>query len=94
MKLKKRQLTPSEVIQQEQNKVMESFGLFTKLRNNITDSITKIQEAKVESGKRRDSLIAQIAHEERTIQIADAEIQANTGLLSKIEEFIPKGGVQ
>jgi hypothetical protein len=91
MKLKKRQLTPAEVIQVQQNKVTESFGLFTKLRNDIEDSIDAIQGAKVESHKRRDSLIAQIEQEERTISLAEAEIKANRGLLIKVEEFIPQG---
>lgn len=52
-------------------------------------NIEKIKEAKLESSKRRDSLIAQIEEEEKTMNVADAEIQANEGLLTKIEDFIP-----
>lgn len=86
---KKRDLTPSEMIQVEQNKVAESFGLFTKLRNDIQGSISNIELAKEEGRKRKMSLEAQLLHEERTLELADAEIQANKGLLGKIEEFIP-----
>jgi hypothetical protein len=89
MKLRKKQLTPAEIIQAEQNKVSESFGMFTKLRNDIKESITKIQGAKIESGKRIESLKAQMKNEENTQELAEAEINANMGLLSKIEEFIP-----
>lgn len=86
---KKRQLTPAEVIQSEQNKLTESFGLFTKMRNDIKSSIANIQQAKVETEKRKESLLAQIKHEEVTMETADAEIQSQMGLLGKIEEFIP-----
>jgi hypothetical protein len=91
MKLKKRVLTPAEVIQVEQNKVAESFGLFTKLRNDIADSIDRIHEAKKESIKRKESLLAQVEQEHKTIELADAEMQVQSGLLLKVEEFIPQG---
>lgn len=86
---KKRILTPAEVIQAEQNKLEQSFGLFTKLRNDIKSSIDTVKGAKVESEKRKASLEAQVKREQQTMELADAEIQAQLGLLGKIEEFIP-----
>lgn len=88
-KLKKRPLTPSETIQLQQNKVQNAFGMFTKLRDDIVESNEIISDAMVETEKRIASLKAQINNEYQTLETGGVEIQVNSGMLKKIEEFIP-----
>lgn len=87
---KKIEPTPAEIVQAERDKVMNSFNMFKKLKDDVAESNDKIRSAAKESEKRRELYLAMIENEEKTIATADDELIANNRLIRKLNEFIQR----
>lgn len=87
-KFKKVQLSPFEKVAQAQNKVASALSMFVKASSDITEANTILEDAKLESQKEKESLIAKLNNIENNIGRANDEINANNALREEFQKFI------
>jgi chromosome segregation ATPase len=80
-----------ERIEAAKGRIDEAFLTFSMLKNEIETANEEIMVAQIELENEVKALQAKMDDKKRLIESAQANIEANKALASKLDDFIPRG---